>query len=364
MQFKQATKTESYLRMAISAPSGGGKTYTALTLAGAIANGGKVAVIDTERGSASKYADIFTFDVVELGIDPRDTTPFHPDRYIEAITAAVQAGYKVLVIDSLSHAWNAKGGVLEVVDNIAAQMKTSNTFSAWRKGTPLQQKLVDAILAAPIHIIATMRAKQEYVQDKDERTGKTVVRKVGMAPVQRDSMEYEFDIFAEMDMDNNLIIQKTRCPILTGQVVSKPGPEAAAPIIEWLHGEKRVEALPTEAPKPVPAVQAGPVKPKPANPKPLPSSNGTAPVNPWHLMQDLGWSADDAATELARYTKADGKPVTSFRDLTPDQNKDLIDHLNAARAKQMQGIEEEMARLEQGDSMKDFEETMGATKAA
>lgn len=229
MAFKKAVKYDAKLRMALAGPSGSGKTYTSLVLAHALANGGAVAVVDTERGSASKYADVFpAFDVLEL-----DT--FHPQQYIDAIHEAEQAGYAVLVIDSLSHAWNGPGGLLELVENIAKRSKSQSTFNAWSEATPLQNRLIDAITRANLHIIVTMRTKTEYVVEQNER-GRSAPRKVGTAPVQRADVEYEFDVYADMDVDNSLIVHKSRCSALAGAVIAKPGPEVAHTLKAWLQG--------------------------------------------------------------------------------------------------------------------------------
>lgn len=230
--FKKAVKHESKLRLAIAGPSGSGKTYTALAVASGL--GSRIAVVDTEHGSASKYADLFDFDVLEL------TAPFHPDRFVEAIQAAGSAGYDVLILDSLSHAWNGQGGLLDVVEEIARRMKTSNTFAAWKDATPIQNRMIEAIVGAPLHIIGTMRSKQEYVLETVDKGGRTITvpRKVGMAPIQRDSMEYEFDVYLDMDIENNGIVQKTRCPALAGRVMPKPGADLADILREWLSGEE------------------------------------------------------------------------------------------------------------------------------
>ena len=229
IQFRPAVKTESKLRMAIAGPSGSGKTYTSLLIAKRLANGGPVAVIDTERGSASKYSDIVEFDVLEL-------ESFAPQRYVEAIQAAESAGYTALVIDSLSHAWTGKDGALEMVDRAAARSQSSNSFAAWREVTPHHNALVDAMLGSNLHLIATMRSKQEYVQEKDEKTGKTIIRKIGLAPIQRDGMEYEFDVFAEMDHANRFIVSKSRCPALHEAVIAKPDAKVAETLLGWLAG--------------------------------------------------------------------------------------------------------------------------------
>ena len=173
--FAPAVKTESKLRLAFTGPAGAGKTYSALSVATSLVPGGRVALLDTEHGSAAKYADIFTFDTATL------ESPFHPDRYAEAITAAAKAGYDVLILDSMSHAWTGEGGMLDVVNEIARARYKGNTFQAWKDGGVIQNRLVEAVLAAPIHIIATMRSKTEYSVGTDDR-GKMKPEKIGTSP--------------------------------------------------------------------------------------------------------------------------------------------------------------------------------------
>jgi hypothetical protein len=232
LQFRQATKQSAFLRLALIGVAGSGKTYTALQIARYLAQreGSRIAVIDTERGSASKYCDLFDFDVIEPEL-------FRPQDYIEMIQAAQSAGFGVLVVDSLSHAWQGRGGALEQVDNAAKRSQSGNTFGAWRDVTPQHNMMVDTIISARLHVIATMRAKTEYVTEKDDRTGKTTVRKIGMAPVQRDGLEYEFDVVADMDMDNNMLIGKTRCPDIAERIYRhKSVDELAGTLTNWLRG--------------------------------------------------------------------------------------------------------------------------------
>lgn len=224
MEFVKATKEQSKARIAIIGLSGAGKTWTALTFAPVL--GGKVALIDTENGSASKYADEFDFSTLTL-------TDHSPQNYVQAIQAAERAGFDVLIIDSLSHAWSGRGGALEQVDNAAKRSKSGNSFTAWREVTPHHNALVDALVQCSCHLIVTMRAKTEYALQPNDR-GKIEPRKIGLAPVQRDGLEYEFDIVADMDIDHNFIISKTRCRALDGAVVTKPGPDVAITIRDWL----------------------------------------------------------------------------------------------------------------------------------
>ncbi|WAL61274.1 ATP-binding protein [Thermocoleostomius sinensis] len=229
--FKKATKTKSRLRLALIGPSGSGKTYSALAIAahlGRVSGDGskpRIAVIDSEHGSASKYADLFEFDTCEL-------TSFHPQNYISAIRAA--SDYDVLIIDSLSHAWMGKDGTLEQVDRVAKRLHYNNTFAAWRDVTPLHNQLVETMLACPNHLIVTMRSKTEYVIETNDK-GKSAPRKVGLAPIQRDGLEYEFDVCGELNLDNELIISKSRCSALSGQVIVKPGEQFASVLKDWLN---------------------------------------------------------------------------------------------------------------------------------
>ncbi|MBX7132580.1 MAG: ATP-binding protein [Fimbriimonadaceae bacterium] len=245
LQIQTLTKRKARLRMALVGPTGSGKTFTALLFARALTDG-KILVIDTERSSAGLYADQFNkdgrVDVVEL-------PDFAPATYVEAIELAAREGYTAIIIDSLSHAWMGKDGALEQVDKIAKrQGGGGNTFGAWREVTPMHNNLVDAMLLAPLHVIACMRAKTEYVVETGSN-GKSAPRKVGLAPVQRDGIEYEFDIVADLDFENNLIVTKTRMAELTGLVVNKPKAEVAEKIRAWLESgaEERKVTDPLEA---------------------------------------------------------------------------------------------------------------------
>jgi len=233
--FEKATKTKCKLRMAIIGPSGCGKTYTSLLLAKEL--GKNIALIDTERGSARKYSDIFNFHVLELD-------NFHPHNYMQAIALAEKEGFEVLIIDSLSHAWNGTNGALDLVDQAAARMRTSNSFAAWRQVTPLHNKLIDTILKTNLHIIVTMRAKTEFSVEKDEK-GKTVIRKVGLQPIQREGLEYEFDICGDMDLSNTMMISKTRYSPLQQSVIKKPGKELALTIKKWLNNGEPAQKKPS-----------------------------------------------------------------------------------------------------------------------
>jgi len=242
--FQRATKQQAKLRLALIGLAGSGKTYSALSIAQHLVPGGKIAVIDTERGSASLYADRFTFDVLDL-------ERHGPEHYVEAIEAAESAGYDVIVIDSLSHAWAGKDGALEQVDKIAKREGKSNNFTAWRDVTPKHNKLVDAVVSSKCHVIATMRSKMEYVLEKDEKTGKSAPRKVGLAPIQRDGLDYEMTVVGDMNLDHALIISKSRCEAVpVGEVIERPGEKLARTLREWLNSGAPVAERPAPAPQP------------------------------------------------------------------------------------------------------------------
>jgi len=188
--------------------------------------GGKIAVIDTERGSAAKYSDQFEFDVLELD-------DFHPETYIAAIREAEKAGYDILIIDSTTHEWNGKNGILELHEAAVQRQRTKNSYTAWAEVTPLHNAFINAILQSKCHIIASVRSKTDYVQEKNDR-GQTEIKKVGMASIQREGMDYEYDIMMEMNIDHVGVITKTRCAALDGKVFKKPGSELADILKEWL----------------------------------------------------------------------------------------------------------------------------------
>jgi ABC-type dipeptide/oligopeptide/nickel transport system ATPase component len=223
MPFQKASKSQAKARIGLIGPAGSGKTYTALRIASAL--GAKIAVIDTEHGSASKYADEFAFDTLQL-------TSFHPQRYVEAIEEAGQAGYDVLIIDSASHEWNGQDGCLELAEQAAARYK-GNKWAGWRDVTPLHNRFVEALLAAPLHLIVTYRSKMEYIQS-EAGNGKTEIKKVGMAAIAREGAEYELDIVGEFDLQHRMVITKTRCKALTDQVIDRPGDEFAGVVQRWL----------------------------------------------------------------------------------------------------------------------------------
>ncbi len=299
--FQRATKAAAKLRAAVFGPSGAGKTFSSLRIATGLADGQPIAFIDTERGSASKYADHFEFDVLEL--DDKSI-----DGYVQAITVAAAEGYAVLIIDSLSHAWQQ---LLEEIDKLAKAKYRGNTWSAWSEGTPLQRRLVDAILNFPGHVLATMRSKTEW-QTSSDSTGKNRPVRVGLAPEQGKGVEYEFDLLLEISTEHIANVIKDRTGKFQDKLIDKPGEMFGNMLREWL----------TETRDANPAKKAAAKKAKPA-------SDPTPPVADDAAMEKatLAILAAQTAAELKKFTLA----VHTRQDqgfYTSDQAQQLLDMLD------------------------------------
>jgi hypothetical protein len=230
ISIRKAKRSATKLRLLLTSPSGGGKTYSGLLLAKGL--GGKTVVIDTEEGSSDLYDQLHDFDVVDL------KPPFTPERYIEAIHACEEAGYDVIVIDSVTHCWSGKGGCLELVDDIAKAKFRGNTWSAFSEITPRWRAFVDAILRSSAHVICTGRSKTETAQVDDG--GRKKVTKLGMKLEARDGLEYEFTCVLDIIHDGHYAtVSKDRTGLFTGD----PKPiteETGKQLSEWLAGGKAV----------------------------------------------------------------------------------------------------------------------------
>lgn len=221
--FHRAQRKQSKIRLALMGPAGSGKSYSALQIAKGL--GGKIAMIDTERGSGALYSDLVDFDVAELA------PPFEPQKYIDAISAAELAGYDVLIIDSLSHAWSGPGGILDIHDRVAKAVR--NSFTAWREVTPDHNRLVDAMLGSACHVIVTLRTKTAY--EVVNEGGKTKVAKIGLAPQQRDGLEYEFTVVFDLSIDGHVATAtKDRTSLFDGNYFT-PNAGTGIKILQWLH---------------------------------------------------------------------------------------------------------------------------------
>jgi len=230
MAFKRAERKRAKLRLGVCGPSGSGKTMTSLLIAKGL--GGKIALIDSERGSGDLYADVCEYDTSEI------LPPYTPKRYVEKIAEAESLGYDVIIIDSGSHAWAGEGGALEMKDNIAKA--TKNDWTAWRDVSKDHSRLVDKILGSPAHIIFTMRSKVQYEVQKNSK-GKMVPVKVGTAPIQREGMDYEMTLVMDLSVDGHVAIaSKDRTGLFDGTAFV-PSESTGQMLVEWLNTGSELE---------------------------------------------------------------------------------------------------------------------------
>lgn len=255
--FSPAKKEQLHLKIAIDGPSGSGKTYSALMLAkGLVENGiGKrIGVVDTESGSSTSYAKKFKFDIAKMN------PPYDTIKYIQAIEFCVKEGIDVLILDSISHAWSGVGGLLDQKEKLDSIGSNKSGFANWKSISAKQEKFVATILHSPIHIIATMRSKQEYVLTTNDN-GKQVPKKLGLAPVQRDGIEYEFTTVFSIDLETHqAVATKDRTGVFTAPRVIdesfgkdfadwlKDGVEPETPAIERIAEHAPTKTLPNLAP--------------------------------------------------------------------------------------------------------------------
>jgi KaiC/GvpD/RAD55 family RecA-like ATPase len=236
--FKKATRHQVKLKMAVTGPSGSGKTYSALLIAKGL-GAKKIAVLDTENDSVQLYAGakgLPDFDSLTM------QAPFLTDKYIQVINAAVKEGYDALIIDSISHQWSGEGGVLDRKEKEQAAKPTANSYTLWAKYTPEHERFKQAIVQAPLHLIVTMRSKQDYVLTQNEK-GKQTPQKVGLAPVQREQLEYEFTTVFDLSMEHTATASKDRTGLFDGQFFT-PSVETGEKLLQWLNQGSAVPTPP------------------------------------------------------------------------------------------------------------------------
>ncbi len=230
MNLRKATRQKAKIRLGLSAVSGGGKTYSALLIAyGLCGDWSKVALIDTENGSGDLYADLGPYNVLPLAPD------FTPEKYIQAIKACEAAGMDVIIIDSITHEWDGKGGCLEIVE------KAGGRYQDWAKVTPRHQAFIDAIIGSSCHVITTVRRKQDYEMTKTQ-DGKVKVEKAGMKEVTREGFEYELTVNLEMDTRHNATASKDRTGLFIDRPAFVPTDDTGMLIRQWCEQGVDVDA--------------------------------------------------------------------------------------------------------------------------
>lgn len=201
IQIRQAKREKIHAKIALMGASGSGKTYSALRIAKGmleklkelgLEQNGRIALINTEQGRGLYYANEFDYDIVDL------VAPYTPESYIETILEIVKLEYPILIIDSTSHEWD---------EVLAIQSRMGGKYQDWARVTPRHDKFIEAIANTPIHVIATMRGKDQYTMDENQQ-GKTTVRKLGVGAKQREGFEYEFTATFLLDQADNLAVAK------------------------------------------------------------------------------------------------------------------------------------------------------------
>lgn len=229
MRLRKATRKAAKLRIGVSAASGFGKTYSALLLAyGICGNWEKIALIDTENGSGDLYSHLGEYNVVSL------EAPYSPERYIEAIKMCEEAGMEAIIVDSITHEWEGKGGCLEI------QSKLGGRYQDWAKVTPRHQRFVDSILESKCHVITTVRRKQDY--DMIQQGNRTQVKKVGTREVTREGFEYELTVNFEIINDKHLTVaSKDRTGLFDGKPEFIISEETGRILRDWANEGELVE---------------------------------------------------------------------------------------------------------------------------
>lgn len=334
--FKKASKSMAKAKLAVTGPSGAGKTLSSLLLAKGL-GGKKVGVIDTENNSASLYEDRFPgWEYFTLPINP----PYTAQKYLKAVDVALAEGIDVLIIDSLTHVWDAEGGLKQQKD--ALDSRGGNSFANWAPITKLYEQLKAKILHSPIHMIVTMRSKQEYVLEKGT-DGKATPRKVGLAPIMRDGMEYEFTVVFDIGMDHQFMVSKDRTDLFDG-VVATITEETGSTIRDWLAkpkapppppqpeahkaAENEKQDFPPDEPQAHPPVEnesqerkpwAGKAKGKPEpKPKAPPADPGKFLINVGHDLDgtEIAQNGEMELRNLYAWTEAQMKAVPPAKGIS------------------------------------------------
>jgi hypothetical protein len=340
MTFKKAERTQARPKLALTGPSGSGKTFSALLLAAGM--GKRIAVIDTENGSASLYADMdkgplkgISFDVLEIA------PPYTIDKYAQAIEAAVVAKYDVCIVDSISHAWAGEGGLLAKKEALDNRGGNQNSYTNWASITKEHEIFKARILNADIILLCTMRSKQDYILEINEK-GKQAPKKVGMAPIQRDGMEYEFTTVFDLAMDHNAAVSKDRTAMFDGQIF-KITKKTGEQIMAWLAGGKPVEVKPAAA-APQAQAEAEQLNESPADdafPEPATEAQRLHIGAGCDMLSKLGISPATIWAGIGKEVqKIHGRVIVDSSNLSVPEAKTIVDylgrwvdHLKAGKAK-------------------------------
>lgn len=223
-EIRKADRKQIKLRIGMFGPTGCGKTYSALLLArGMTTSWDKVFIIDTENGRGELYSDLGQYNYLKL------EAPFQPEKFIRAIEACEQAGAEVIVVDSITHEWDGKGGCLQLNELLAQSKYKGNTWAAWSEVTPRHQAFIEKIISSPCHIISTARSKMETIMTEDKK-----VKKIGLKAIQREGFEYELTVSFDIDIDAHMAtVTKDNTHIFEGRDPFLITKEDGKLLVEW-----------------------------------------------------------------------------------------------------------------------------------
>jgi hypothetical protein len=314
-EIRKAERRKAKLRLGLAGASGSGKTASSLLVAFGITGGwSKIGFIDTENGSGELYVgkSIAGCKIGEYAYG-RIESPFTVPKYLEAVKALEAAGCEVIIIDSLSHAWAGEGGLLDKQGKLSD--RGGNSYTAWRTVTPEHNSLVEAMLQSKCHIIAAVRSKTEYVQEKDSN-GKTTVRKVGLAPIFRDGVEYEFTAFFDLAADHTAQASKDRTNLFDG-LIFKPSVETGKALLEWLETGTDAPEPPLQENPPPTTTQQSPQRPPAPTPPPAEKTINDAQVKRLYTVANAnGWTHEQVKATLAaskgKYASSRDIPVAKY----------------------------------------------------
>jgi hypothetical protein len=264
VQLRKAERTQAKLKIGLTGPSGSGKTMSALLLASGLTTWDKIAIIDTENGSADLYSNLGDYNVVPLATRDENgkpiQAPYSPERYIEAILACEEAGMEVIIIDSISHAWAGQGGALE------QQEKLGGRYQDWAKVKPRVKRLIDAVLQSPAHVIVNARTKTDYAMDSVD--GRTKITKMGTKVVFEEGLDYELTLVFDIAISHLANASKDRTGIFMDKQEKVIEPEHGKRLLTWASSGKA--PLPKAKPEVTESPTTGDTTPKATNTAPAP----------------------------------------------------------------------------------------------
>lgn len=309
-KIEQAVREKVYVKLALLGPSGCGKSYSALRLATGMIDqmkkrnllegtNGKILFANTEGPRGRYYASEFKYDIVNL--EP----PYAPEMFTELINAAVEQKYSVLIIDSSSAEWEGRGGCLEL------QQQAGGKYQDWSKITPRHDKFIDTMALSPIHIIATMKGKDQYEVDKDDR-GRVSVKKLGVGAKQRDGFEYNFTSTFMLDRDSHMAkSEKDNTHIFEREGMCVLEESHGAKIIDWANDSdvENTSAVFTPA---TPDMLIAPVEPSANELNSVLDSIGSLIES----LKQKGIDRKDIASVIASVHIVNGKGTANYRTIT------------------------------------------------